>query len=86
MIWSLFYVYAFTNFLIEEDPVVPSLQEQARELRNLSSEFKEFKTECVTRRLQDSYRFAEIAENEDYKMNMANMNRVMVAGKILVLV
>ncbi len=62
---------------------MPSLQEQAKELRNLSSEFKEFKTECVTRRLQDSYRFAEIAENEDYKMNMANMNRVMVAGKRL---
>ncbi len=65
---------------LEEDPVVPSLIEQARELRNLSSEFKEFRSDCVTRRMQDSYRFAEIAENEDYKLNAANTNRVMVAG------
>jgi hypothetical protein len=57
--------------------------EQARELRNLSSEFREFKSDCVIRRQQDSYRFAEIAENEDYKLNQANSNRVMVAGILI---
>ncbi len=64
--------------------MVPSLVEQASELRNLSSEFKEFKSDCVTRRMQDSYRFAEIAENEDYKLNAANTNRVMVAGNDMI--
>ena len=55
---------------------------QAAELKRLSDDFKTFKETYGVRRLQDSYRFAEIAENEDYKTNLASSNRVMVNGRV----
>ena len=54
---------------------------QAAELKRLSDDFKDFKETYGVRKLQDSYCFAEIAENEDYKTNLASSNRVMVTGK-----
>ena len=68
-------------FLVLEEPSVPTLQETAQELRRLSSEVTEFKGVYATRVKQDTYRFAEIAESEDYKINLANSNRVMIVGK-----
>ncbi len=65
--------------LVEGDDV-PSLAQQARDLKNLSFELKEFKGTVAKRNLQDAYRFAEIAEYEDYKLNVANSCRVMVTG------
>lgn len=59
------------NFKMFTD--VPTLGEQAMELRRLSDEFKGFRAEYAERKKQDTYRFAEIAENEDY-------NRVMITG------
>ncbi len=59
---------------------VPILEGQAKEIKSLSNEVKEMKAENKIRRLQDSYRFAEIAEAEDYKLNVANSNRVMITG------
>jgi hypothetical protein len=61
---------------------VPSLAEQAKKLNNLTCELKEFKGTVAKRNLQDSYRFAEIAEYEDYKLNVANSNRVMITGTL----
>ncbi len=66
-----------------EEQKIPSLEEQALELKSLSSEVKEMKAETKIRRLQDSYRFAEIAEADDYKLNVANSNRVMITGNVL---
>ncbi len=63
---------------------MPSLSQQAKDLKNLSFELKEFKGTVAKRNLQDSYRFAEIAEYEDYKLNVANTSRVMVTGTIYV--
>ncbi len=57
------------------------LSRQSEELRRLSNDFKSFKETYSVRLQQDTYRFAEIAENEDFKMNQANCNRVMVTGK-----
>ena len=54
---------------------------QAEELLHLSEDFKEFKATYNIRKQQDSYRFAEIAENEDYKINLASSNRIMVNGE-----
>ncbi len=64
---------------------VPSLKQQATDLKNLSFELKEFKGTVAKRNLQDSYRFAEIAEYEDYKLNVANTCRVMVTGNKTIL-
>ncbi len=65
------------NIYLEQ---VPSLAEQAKKLNSLTCELKEFKGTVAKRNLQDSYRFAEIAEYEDYKLNVANSNRVMITG------
>ena len=61
---------------------MPTLEEQAKELRQLSTEFHDFKKVCKKRSLQDTYRFAEIAEADDFKYNMSNSNRVMINGEI----
>ena len=60
---------------------MPLIQEQAKELKQLSLELHDFKEEYVARKSQDTYRFAEIAENEDFKLNNANLNRVLVTGE-----
>jgi hypothetical protein len=59
------------------------LKEQSCELRRLSSELTDFKCEYKKRTLQDSYRFAELAEVEEFKTNAANSNRVMIVGNEL---
>lgn len=70
------------SVVVEEPPeIVPSLHEQARELKRLSSDLTDFKEVYSKRLKQDTYRFAEIAEQEDYKLNVANSNRVMIVGK-----
>ncbi len=62
---------------------MPTLAEQAKELKRLSGDLTDFKTAVAKRTLQDSYRFAEIAEAEDFKINSANSDRVMVTGMLL---
>lgn len=64
----------------EEPPIVPGLVQQAQELRRLSDEFAVLKADYAKCKLQDTYRFAELAEAEDYKLNLANSNRVMITG------
>jgi hypothetical protein len=59
---------------------LPRLEEQEKGLRKLSDDLKTFKDDYTTRKTQDSYRFAEIAENEDFKLNNANTNRVLITG------
>ncbi len=59
---------------------VMTLKEQSVELRRLSSELTDFKCEYKKRTLQDSYRFAELAEVDEFKTNTANSNRVMIVG------
>lgn len=67
----------------QQDPQeVPGLVQQAQELRRLSSEFATLKEDYTKRKQQDTYRFAELAEAEDYKLNLANSNRVMITGKL----
>lgn len=56
------------------------MAQQAQELRRLSDELATFKSDYQKRKLQDTYRFAEIAEAEDYKLNLSNSNRVMITG------
>ncbi len=60
--------------------LLPRLEEQEKSLKQLSEDLKSFKEDYTTRKAQDSYRFAEIAENEDFKLNTANTNRVLVTG------
>jgi hypothetical protein len=57
-----------------------TLREQSKELRRLSSELTDFKCVYKKRTLQDSYRFAELAEVDEFKTNTANSNRVMIVG------
>lgn len=66
--------------------LVLTLEEQSQELRRLSAELKDFKVVYTKRVLQDSYRFAEMAEAEDYKMNLANSDRVMITGVLLLII
>ena len=61
---------------------MPTLEEQAKELKRLSTDFNDFKKVCQKRTLQDTYRFAEIAEADDWKYNLNQSDRVMVNGKI----
>ncbi len=49
-------------------------------LKKLSTDINELKEDYGIRKKQDSYHFAEIAKNEDYKLNLANANRVMITG------
>jgi len=58
------------------------LREQAVAVRRLSTELLDFKCVYKKRTLQDSYRFAELAEVEEYKTNLANANKVMIVGKL----
>jgi hypothetical protein len=60
--------------------IVEERRRQAEELRRLSSDFRSFKESYDVRKQQDTYRFAEIAEHEDFKINQANCNRVMITG------
>ena len=60
---------------------VPTLEEQARDLKQLKTEFKDFKEVCKKRTLQDNYRFAEISEADDFKYNLSNADRVIINGK-----
>ncbi len=48
----------------------------------MSSDFKSFKESYDVRKQQDTYRFAKIAEHEDFKINQANCNRVMITGSL----
>jgi|LakMenE18May11ns_1017448.scaffolds.fasta_scaffold9406271_2 hypothetical protein len=59
-----------------------TLQEQSNELRRLSTELTDFKCVYKKRTMQDSYRFAELAEVDEFKTNTANSNRVMIVGRI----
>ena len=61
---------------------MPTLEEQAKDLKQLTTEFREFKEVCKKRTLQDNYRFAEIAEADDFKYNLSNADRVMVNGEL----
>jgi hypothetical protein len=62
--------------------VVEERRRQSEELRRLSNDFRSFKESYDIRKQQDTYRFAEIAEHEDFKINQANSNRVMVTGEL----
>ena len=53
---------------------------QAKAIKRLSGDLDDFKVKVAKRNLQDAYRLAEIAEQEDYKINMANADRVMITG------
>ncbi len=65
----------------EQSDAIPTLHDQAKELKRLSTDLSDFKEVYSKRLKQDTYRFAEIAEAEDFKINMANANRVMIVGE-----
>ncbi len=62
--------------------LLPRLEEQEKGFKQLTEDLKTFKEDYTTRKTQDSFRFAEIAENEDFKVNTANTNCALVTGNV----
>jgi hypothetical protein len=60
-----------------------SVKEQTQNLRSLTKELLEFKSDYEARKKQDTYRFAEIAEVEDFKTNSANTTRIFITGELI---
>lgn len=77
------FIFAMWSLNIGNESLVLAFEQQAQDLRQLKTEFGDLKEELRKRKLLDSYRFAEIAENEDFKLNTANSNRVMVTGNLI---
>ncbi len=62
-----------------------SVELQAQNLRSLTKELFEFKHDYEARKKQDTYRFAEIAEVDDFKTNNANITKILITGTRLIL-